>query len=626
MCGIFAAYSPSGKLPNNAALNAAVSSVSHRGPDAIGFFRDDSCYLGHTRLAIVGLEAKSNQPFHFESLSIVYNGEVYNFLELREELRKFGYSFDTNSDTEVIIKAFHCWGHSCFSKFNGMWAMVIYNRSDNTLTVSRDRFGQKPLFLTRKGGVIFFASEFHQLVEFSDREIDFGLIQRFLREGMYESHGRTFMTGVEEFPKAHTVVFNNSLQPIGEQYWHYWNGEVKPVTQESLEEFRSILEDAVRVRLRSDVPYSLMLSGGVDSTIIAAIVRKFVGSEKSIKAFTYSSVDQDDESEYAKHIADELNLDLTTRTQSNFAEEYLSRLRALVYNMGRGHSSPAIVSLDCLQESVNQAGIKIAIDGQGADELLAGYPTYHPVLLWHYLLSGQFAQLPGLARDAFKNGSLNSLLVFARNMLPESLKKFGRRLYGYERFFSEIPDRQHSLIIPRAEINTMNPDRLNRYLNWQHDLGLSNLLFYGDIVSMRNSVENRSPFMDYRLIDFSFRHSAALKVDHGRNKRVLRTLPYYKQFRRMLERKKIGFASAIKPQTKRKMILELSNSQILKWPIFSRELERCLQGELFMSSKYERILFRLIQVHLWEQLFIRKGEIVCDNRESAQALSYRLSV
>lgn len=625
MCGIFAAYSPSGNLPSDTALRAAVSSVSHRGPDAIGFYQNKSCFLGHTRLAIVGVEPQSNQPFHFDSLTVVYNGEVFNFLELREELRKVGYSFDTNSDTEVVIKAFHYWGEACFSKFNGMWGIVIYDHSNKSLTVSRDRFGQKPLFVTRKEGVIFFASEFHQLVEFSGREIDFGIIQRFLREGTFESLGRTFMAGIEEFPKAHTVVFRNSLQPIGTRYWSYWNGEVKPVTQESLEEFQSILEDAVRIRLRADVPYSLMLSGGVDSTIVAAIARKFVGSEKSIKAFTYSSADQNDESEYAKHIADELNLDLTIRTQSNFPEDYLSRLRAIVYNMGRGHSSLAIVSLDCLQESVNQAGIKIAIDGQGADELLAGYPTYHPVLLWHYFMTGQFTQLPGLARDAIKNSSFNSLLVFVRNMLPESFKKFGRRLYGYERFFSEIQDRPGSLIIPRSEGKAKNRDRLNRYLNWQHDLGLSNLLFYGDIVSMRNSVENRSPFMDHRLVDFSFRHSAALKVDNGNNKCVLRTLPYYKQFRPVLERKKIGFASAIKPQTKRKMIFELRNSQILEWPILSPALKECLRGELFMSNKYERILFRLIQVHFWEQLFFGKAEVAWDNREPAQALRYGFS-
>ncbi|MCB0360733.1 MAG: asparagine synthase (glutamine-hydrolyzing), partial [Bdellovibrionales bacterium] len=380
MCGLFAAFCLNGPLGDVERFEQATQRVSHRGPDSTGTFSDETCFLGHTRLAILGLEASSNQPFTFDGLTLIFNGEIFNYLELRDELVGHGYRFTTGSDTEVVVKAFHYWGVDCFSRFNGMWALAIYNSRERSLLVCRDRFGQKPLFTCAQGEHVLLASEFHQLASFCSRQVNYSAIATFLREGPFDTGGQTFFQGIEEFPKAHYSIITTGTAPRIVRYWNYWEGPVSAATEDDFNEFEHLLNDAVRVRLRTDVPYSIMLSGGVDSTIIGALARKHEGKNKSIKAFTYSAHDHFDESEYALEIARELNFEITTRSQSQCPEEYISRLSNLVFHMGRGHSSPAIVSLDCLQEAVHDCGVKIAIDGQGSDELLAGYPTYFPTL------------------------------------------------------------------------------------------------------------------------------------------------------------------------------------------------------------------------------------------------------
>ncbi|MBW7835266.1 MAG: asparagine synthase (glutamine-hydrolyzing) [Sphingomonadales bacterium] len=618
MCGIFAAFNIENCILAEQELIDATKVASHRGPDNIGYFNDGFCFLGHTRLSILGLETQSNQPLFYEDLVIIFNGEVFNYIELREELRALNYTFETNSDTEVVIKSFHGWGNDCFTKFNGMWAIVIYNRKNRTLTVSRDRFGQKPIFVMQKGNSVFFSSEFQQLAPLSDKEIDYELIQKFLQEGTYEGGGRTFFKGIEEFPKVHYCEIDAAGHCASFRYWDYWSGEIWQTDASSFSKFSELLQDAIRVRLRADVPFGILLSEGTDSTIIAAYARKYAGADIDIPAFTYRSRDKFDESGYAEKIANKLHMSLTIREQPQEAAEYKERLARLVKHMGRGHSSPAIVSVDFLYQSVAEAGIKVALDGQGSDELLAGYKNYFMLVIPWFFFRGKFIQAYYCLVDQFRFGFTMAIILYLRNILPSSGRRLMRISYDYERFFRKFSSEPRKEIVVRKLSKVRNSNALNRYLIWHHSLGLENLLFYGDIVAMRTSVENRAPFMDHRLVDFVFQHDEKLKLYNAIDKYAIRTLPIYREFKDTLDREKIGFSSDIKKETKLSIIEKLRSSSILKWPIFTQSLSTFLMGEGMLNSKYERFLFRLYQVHLWDQIFMQSGAAIARDWGSLQ--------
>lgn len=602
MCGIFAAFNVPGVKGREQSFLSATNCVSHRGPDNEGHYSDDYGYFGHTRLAILDLEPRSNQPFIYEQFVLVFNGEIFNFIEIRAELEALGYSFFTSSDTEVVIKAFERWGGACFEKFNGMWALAIYDRKKLTVTISRDRFGQKPLFLLREGLGLFIASEIQQLAPFATHGPDYGLIQMFLKEGTYEGGNRTFIRSVEVFPKAHYWEVDLAGEVKSTRYWDYWDGKLSAVSDDTFDSFSALLKDAVKIRTRSDVPIGVLLSGGVDSTIISAFAKEALAKGTPLLAFTYGSNDEYDESRFAQSVAGKLELSLTIRTQERSYEDFRERLKTLVRNMGRGHSSPAIVSVDYLYESVAKAGIKVALDGQGADELLGGYQTYYPELILTYLRRGQFQEAYYCLRDQIEFGFVSSIILYLRNKLPAYARKLMRSLYGYERLFSRYQDPcdNHSSVTRRK---SKNASALNRYLIFYHELGLENLLYYGDIVAMKNSVENRSPFLDHRLVDFSFGSEEALKVYRGQNKYALRKTRVYEMFREELDRRKIGFSSDIGLDIKKKILSELRLSPIVSWPIFSKTFKTVLDGEIFLSMKYERLLFRIYQVHLWAEIF-----------------------
>lgn len=604
MCGIFVAFNSEGIASlAQSSMVEAIKKVQHRGPDNLDYFQDRICFLAHARLSILDLDASSNQPFYYRNLVLVYNGEVFNFEELRRELQALNHHFSTESDTEVVAAAYAEWGTDSFARFNGMWSLAVYDTTNSELIISRDRFGQKPLFISKQGNNILFASEFQQLSSFVAKDIDYSLIQMFLKEGSYEGNGRTFLCDIQEFPKAHYLRISKSGEWESHPYWSYWHGEVLPTTDETIKSFTDLLSDAVRLRLRSDVPFGLLLSGGVDSTLIGAYSRQHFDKKKTIPAFTYSSLDGDDESFFAQSVSDQLNLSLHIHRQPEDPGEYIARLKALVRHMGRGHSSPAIVSVDLLYESVSDHGVRVALDGQGADELLAGYKTYFMFVIPSYLKKRKFNQAWLVFKDQVRSGFILSIVLFLRNKLPSKLRKIIRLFYGYELLFKGYYGAVASRWIAVDPI-PRNSNALNRHLIWQHNLGLENLLYYGDIVAMRNSVENRSPFMDHRLVEFAFQHDDQLKLRDAIDKYALRISEAYQPFRDILERRKIGFSSNILPKTKEFMISELRQSKILDWPIFSKRMRKFVNSDKPMRPKFERFLFRLYQVHLWNFIFV----------------------
>jgi asparagine synthase (glutamine-hydrolysing) len=606
MCGIFVAFNHKTFISHPIdKLKSAVDIVSHRGPNNIDHFAEDHCFLGHSRLAIIGLNESSNQPFRRGNLRMTYNGEIFNYEELRTELQTLGQIFHTDSDTEVVIAAYTEWGVDCFSRFNGMWALALYDNIKRELVVSRDRFGQKPLFMSKSGTEVYFASEFQQLSTLVDKDIDYGLIQMFLKEGNYEGEGRTFQRNIQEFPKAHYLRITREGEWESRAYWNYWSGEVATSDEETVSSFSNLLSDAVRLRLRSDVPIGILVSGGVDSTLIASYCRQHVAKETAIPAFVFSSGDAHDELAYSEAVSKVLNLELDVHRTERNPRDYLERLKVLVRHLGRGHSSPAIVPVDLLYESAAKKKVLVILDGQGADELLAGYKNYFLLVIPWYVLRGQFRQAWLVFRDQLHCGFFSSVLQHLRNYLPPSFRKIMRLFYGYEllfRKYREVKTPRWITLKPVAK----NSNLLNRHLIRQHALNLENLLYYGDIIAMKNSVENRSPFMDHRLVEFAFSFDDKLKLKDAIDKYALRRSVPYQQFLDILDRDKVGFSADLSPEVKRLMIVDLRKSPILEWPIFSSRMRKFVNFETLMIFKFERILFRLYQVHLWNEIFINE--------------------
>lgn len=608
MCGILVAFNPSGidsELVSK--FTYSLETLNHRGPDNKGFYEDDSVLLGHTRLSIIDVDQSSNQPFREKEYILTYNGEIFNFEEIRKELIILGYSFRTNSDTEVFIKSYLEWGSKCFQKFNGMWSAVIYNSKDKSILVSRDRFGQKPLFYAFKDGTFYFSSETRQISLLLNCEPNYCSILSFLKEGDFNTDGQTFFEEIQEFPSASFLLVNSDLEIKQDKFWNYPLKGDKRTTNKTFLDFESLLIDAVKIRLRSDVPVSVCLSGGVDSTIITDIIREELVKTDPISTYTYSSNDINDESEYAIKIANQLRCQNIIVERISNPESFVNHLKPLVISMGRGHSSPAIIPYSLIQAQMRKDGFRVSIDGQGADELLAGYPLTHIALIFENILKLKFIKfyksLLGLIKSSkdFKFGIIFLFIHYVRAKSSPMIRKLMRLIYGYELFFSDCSTvKKTKFTLYKSEISPSG-GTLNSLLIEEHSKSLRNLLFYGDIVSMNNSIENRSPFLDHRLVDFVFQHDSDLKIFAGQNKYALKNLPRYSKYKELLDRKKVGFEGEFKAEIKEHLRSILLVSDILNWSIFTPKLKIFLSSKKCLSSKYERFLFRLFQVHLWAE-------------------------
>ena len=606
MCGIVLAVSKTGfhLSVENKYLEESVISLTHRGPDSLGSYSNNRIFMGHTRLSILDVSMHGSQPFHYENLILIYNGEIFNYREIRLDLVNLGYSFSTDSDTEVVIKAFHAYGVDCFTKFNGMWSLALYDISSGQVVVSRDRFGEKPLFFFSNNNDIYFASEISALVKLSNSKPNFGAIELFLKEGDFISDGNTFFNNIFEFPKASYAIVGVNLDIAMHAYWNYPDSINKDILN-PLEQFNLLLHDSVKLRLRSDVGYCSLLSGGTDSTIVTGLMREIIGGKSEIDAYCYSSSDVSvDEYPFAEQVAKKIDINLHLVKNNLSPDSYSERLQKIVGRMGRGHSSPAIISADLIYEHIHAAGKKVSLDGQGADELLAGYAHFHLPLLYDFVKKKEFSNAVALVRSFLRLNDPWLLVLSARNLLPEKFRKIMRALYGYEKFFSgkniKLPPFPEKYRVNKSALH-LKQTSLNKYLIHQHSKLLGNLLFYTDIVSMNHSVENRSPFMDHRLIDLVFSSGVELKVKNGHGKAALREHYLFVKFKELLNRKKIGFSSPVSNEIKSHMISSLKDSEILEWPFLcKRELLNSLKNGQLMEPKYERLLFRLYQVHLWD--------------------------
>jgi asparagine synthase (glutamine-hydrolysing) len=506
--------------------------LDHRGPDGRGSFADDAgVALGFRRLAIIDLSEAGSQPFASEdgTLQLVHNGEVYNYRELRRELESRGHHFRSATDTEVVLRAYEEWGDSCVERFNGMWAIALWDARKRRLFCSRDRFGIKPFVYSWDGRRFVFASEPRAFrADPSTRlEANPRAVREYVEQGYADHSDETFFAGLLRLPPAHNLVVDER----GLHVERYWALDDRPAPPDAAEAVRETFLDAVRIHLRSDVPVGTCLSGGIDSSAIACgvdlLLRTEAENAKPVgerqKTFTaYFDVPGFDERPYAREVVEQ------TRAEPHWISfgdgELVETLPQIVEAQSEPFGSTSIAAQWHVMRTAREAGVTVMLDGQGADEILAGYHGYFGPFFADLLAHGRVGEL-GRELAAYRSlhgaSAATAAVALARPFVPGRVRRLARaRARGGATLLH--PSLRAYPAVPEAN-GAPYRDRLRRQLHLiLTSRGLPELLRYEDRNSMAHSLEARVPFLDHRLVELMFSLQATDLIDRGRTKAVLR--------------------------------------------------------------------------------------------------------
>lgn len=609
MCGIFGFYSFNQTRVDRGRFESSLLKMIHRGPDAQNalYLSDDRIALGHVRLSIIDLSTKANQPMQVGKYTVIFNGELYNYLEIIEDLKQKGYSFCTNSDTEVLVSAFDFWGEHCVDRFNGMWAFAIYNSRTDVLFCSRDRFGVKPFNYYQDNHVFLFSSEVKSILAYKPelRVPNYNSIGLYCREGINGEIEETWLEKIFRLSPGHNLIIKEGKQSIYKYYNYPSKIDRNIAFNDAKGKFLDLFNDSVKIRMRSDVPVGTTLSGGLDSTSIVSSLRTFYhGTHKTFTA-TFDNFEND---EWA--IADRTNKLLNLSgfpVKVAYGNDYFDTLTRIVYHLESGHFSPAIVPLWEVYKSASQE-VKVVLEGQGSDELLGGYielsASQFLIERLQQFKIKSFLSNFGLLQ---KNNSPKAMLVsLVRNNLSYNSREIVRK---YLLNVNKVLIGPLKESVPRHNISLNSESSFTKYLQKSHQSTLVNLLHYGDAISMAFSLESRLPFMDYRLVDFVMTLPSEYIIANGRGKFIQREalkplLPTEVYSSTM----KLGFPSPSKffMDCQRPIIREiLLDSKIKGRGLFStRHLETLLKNSFANFNQPDRFVFRLICLELWFRQFV----------------------
>lgn len=585
MCGIAGIYHLNGKQVDLSLLNRMADIMKHRGPDDAGSFVNGRIGFAHRRLSIIDLSPKGHQPMSNEeqSIWITYNGEVYNYLELKSQLEAKGYRFKSRTDTEVILHAYAEWGEECLNKFNGMFAFAIWDGNKQKLFCARDRFGIKPFYYCLTPNTFCFASEIKALLELNlvERAANNNTIYDYLVYGYEEHNEDTFFRQIKKLCPAHYLIIENGKVSIK----RYWDLEPNNVIETNpnakydtrlAQEFYALLEDSIKLRLRSDVPVGTCLSGGLDSSSIVCIVNNLLlNANQSIDASqigarqkTFSACWEDkrfDEREFIESVIEK------TGAESHYTfpdgNQLFDIIEKVIWHQEEPFRSTSILAQWYVMELARENEVKVLLDGQGADEILAGYHRYYGPLFAEFLRNFQIRTALYEMKHYSSYHSHSKLTTLQRALTPFIPDKF-LDLMKQNRYTWLHPDfvksNHHYVILPHKYKSYFN-NELYQVLTAST---LPALLRYEDKNSMAFSIEARVPFLDYRLVEFMFSLPGSQKIRAGITKFVLRNamqgiLPEKIRMRT----DKIGFSTPEDAwfRTKvKKQILEVINSRSFK--------------------------------------------------------------
>lgn len=631
MCGIAGIVAPKGFEP--AKLVEMTQLIHYRGPDGFGFAvskpsdvfdlevtHNDarltsagarrSVGLGNRRLAILDVSTAGNQPMQTEDglLTITFNGELYNYKEVREDLRRAGHSFRSQTDTEVILRSYLEWGEGCLQRFNGMWAFAIWDQMRRRLFCARDRFGVKPFYYALRDGCFVFASEIKQILQATGmaRVANPVTVFHFLEWGLLDFSSDTFFQGILQLPAGHCLALelNESLVPKIRRYWELrTEPQIRISDEDAIREFRRLFENAVALRLRSDVPVGVSLSGGLDSSAVVCTAKRL---SPQAEFQTFSACFEDpkiDEREYLLEVVREIQG--TSHLAFPEGASFWKILQTLIFHQDEPVGSPGAYPQWCVMEDARNNGVPVILGGQGGDESLCGYQKYQFFYWWHLLRKGN----PKFLLESFQWLRQGTSSRWNFSALSRYLPgPFRSRISLVNRIGTR---EMESLLIgarPGLGSGRTLAERQKTDLTYS---SIPALLHHEDRFSMAHSVESRLPFMDYRLVEFLLRCPPSLKLRDGWSKWLLRNaLREELPTKIRLRRSKLGFHT---PEAKW-MRFGLNNGYRRLWDTPQLRMSRFIDGPKLRRECAELLngsrgalppggLFRAVSLETWSQVF-----------------------
>lgn len=599
-----------------------LQAVDHRGPDGVGEWTDGRCSLGQARLAIIDLSEAGQAPLSNEdgTLWVTFNGEIYNFRDLRRELESHGHRFRSETDTEVIVHAYEQWGPECVNRFRGMFAFALWDQRKQQLFLARDRVGKKPLFYARVNGDFVFASELQGLLALSGlvREVDERAIHSYLSWG-YIPAPRTGFVGVRKLPPASWLMIEPGAES-GERIRQYWSLSYMPKFHISEDNaatgLREVLKEAVRLRMISDVPLGAFLSGGVDSSIVVGLMSEL--SSSPVKTFSIGFDDADyNELDHARRVAEQF---ATEHHEHVVRPDALAVLPTLVKHYGEPFADSSAIPTYYVSQ-MTRAHVTVALNGDGGDESFAGYDRY-----WGNALAARIGRIPGLGVAAVLAGGIPSSkgirdpLGRAQRFLSVAGQPQAERYTRWMSYFAA--DEKSKLCTPEflAASSASSTDwleRLFRQSDAAHPLDAAmsvdihsylpyDLLVKVDIASMANSLEGRSPFLDHEVMEFAARLPPRLKARGRSGKYLLK-----RTFKDLLppanvERPKMGFGVPVGrwfrgPMRDVLCDVLLSDEAVSRGYFRSEELQRLVNDHLSHRQDHSSKLWSLLMLEMWHR-------------------------
>ncbi|XVN42046.1 MAG: asparagine synthase (glutamine-hydrolyzing) [Candidatus Rickettsia vulgarisii] len=568
MCGIAGIISNKDISSLEALVQRMNSLQVHRGPDGEEYWHSSNknVYFAHRRLAIIDLSNNALQPLvsHDNLYSIIFNGEIYNYQELKEQCVKKGSKFFSNSDTEVIIEYIRHFGVDGIKDFRGMWAFVLYDIKNNKTILSRDPFGIKPLYYTIYEDCLYFASEIKaiRLINEQFNNIDEVTKQIFLDFGYLDIGEWTFFKNIKRFPQASYAEINLSkevtVKPI--IYWQPPKQLTDIDEETATKKLNDLLKQSITRHMVSDVPIAFCLSGGLDSSTIVGMATKLVQDNDKLNSFTthYPNFPEIDEAKWARLAVDH------TGVHPNWIEvqyqDFIKEFDLVLYHHDEPFGSTSVYAQNAIFKAINQAGLKVSLDGQGADEIFAGYNSYHFFFL-KYLLKGK----------KFLKFLLETVELFIK------FPNFICNNFTYiKRFFNRRPSNN---VISNSEAyqerlkqikNLLRANNFNELLlTTLISSSIPQLLRNGDRNSMKNQVESRVPFLDVDLVNFVISLPDHFKIRKAIKKYLLKQVAYNYLPKKLVERTdKLGFPSPEKAWMKQAFNINVSGTFTKKWREF----------------------------------------------------------
>lgn len=635
MCGI-AGFIDFTKTASTESLQAMVASLHHRGPDDSGAetFENEYCLIGfgQARLSIIDLSHGGHQPMHFKHLSCVFNGEVYNYQEIKDELIALGHEFSSNSDTEVILHAYDEWGLDAVHRFIGMFVFTIYNREKNTLSISRDRAGVKPLYYFRSGDHFLFGSELKALMAHPNfkKEIAPEVLAEYLQYGYIAAPNSIFKETFKLEPGHHLTIDLSSKKIEIEKYWDpstfYSQPKLKLSYDEAKNQLHELMKSACQYRMVADVPVGVFLSGGYDSTAVTSILQG--QSQEKIKTFTIGFEEGNNEAPFAKETAEYLGTDHTEYFCSTEEAQEIIKDLPFFYDEPFGDSS-AIPTI--LVSKLAKQKVTVALSADAGDELFFGYNSYfqqasnlNKLKKVPKAFKPAMALMAPLAKSWIKNeatahkaSSFLASLNTSENVEAAKLFYYAKRKpEEYIAKLLTIKPEPRELKAKASQVKNLSQAEDSFMLADYQDYLQNDILTKVDRATMSVSLEGREPFLDHRLLEFSARLPLSFKYQDGSKigKDILRDIVHEYVPREMMERPKTGFSIPVLEWLRKDLFFlqeKYLSEEALQWsgllnvPFVLAEIRRFNERKMH----YSPVIWYILMFQMWYDQWINKAEV-----------------